>query len=493
MVLATLALTVFGNSLAEAATVVGAIAGSFGATPTGGATYSIPLPGPGGAGGLSPNLSLVYASGSGPGLLGWDMTVGGLSAITRCPSTWPYDNSSAPVNLTSRDRFCLSGGELTLKSGTYGHDGAVYVTTPTSHMEEISKTSNNATGPQWFKVLHPDGSIWEYGRSFNSEVMATNALSQTVGRVWALDRITDASGNTTTFHYTQPSGTGAYYLSEVDWGANSVVGTTADHELIFDYATVGADATIRHYVAGNEITWGERVSEVILEYGDATTLTWTLGYIPDGQDSNRSRLASVTECDATGDCMPATRLTWQQGTPGYTSPSDTGQSFTTTGYAFVEDVNGDGREDLVYDCSGVWCMRLGQAGGGFGSPNSSGVTVTNGSYAQPIHYQSSGNGILIDGGANWKILSWNGTWNTPIDTGIAVSGPADAVDVNGDGYDDLVTYDARNLIVRLNTLLTSGRVLVRRRRSIPIRTTIPSSAFGTWAPMRHEALIVNCI
>lgn len=101
LVCATLGLVTPG--VAQAA--VGAMPGHFSLTPSGRVVYQMPLPAPGGAGGLAPTLSLVYESGSGLGLLGWNAWVGGMSAIRRCGGTYLSDGQSAPVDFTDRDRF----------------------------------------------------------------------------------------------------------------------------------------------------------------------------------------------------------------------------------------------------------------------------------------------------------------------------------------------------------------------------------------------------
>jgi YD repeat-containing protein len=449
-----------GMASALAATPAGSIEGHFLTMPSGQAAYTMPLPAPGGAGGLAPRLSLVYASGSGPGLLGWEATIGGLSVIRRCPSTYPYDKSTAPVDFTARDRFCLDGQELSKKSGAYGNNGATYLTTPSAHLEAISYTSNNAVGPQWFKVLHPDGSVWEYGRYYNSHVSAVNAAGTTIYRLWALDKITDASGNVITFHYTQPSGTNAWYPSEVDWGGNAAQGTSADHGFVFGYASVPADAVNYSYEAGALITRDRRLSKVTLEYKGTTINTWTPRYLGDGEGSSRSRLASLTEC-AGSDCLPATSFGWQQGAPGYGSARDTGESGATyqnnKAFEFVADVNGDGREDLVYQCGNDLCMRLATPSGSFGPVHNAGAVV---GAAQPIHYKPGpGDQILAkNSGRDWAIIAWAGDAFHITDTGIGAmyaSSPGEAVDLNGDGLDDLLVgggnpYNTR-LIAHLNT------------------------------------------
>lgn len=72
---------------AEDEVVVGAIGGNVDISTLGGATYSIPIQIPDGIDGMQPNLSIVYNSQSGNGLLGWGWNIGGLSSITRIGHT----------------------------------------------------------------------------------------------------------------------------------------------------------------------------------------------------------------------------------------------------------------------------------------------------------------------------------------------------------------------------------------------------------------------
>ena len=69
-------------------TSAGRTAAQFAVTPTGAATYNIPLWTPPGARGIEPHLALHYTSGGpdGPMGPGWSLT--GTSAIVRCGKTW---------------------------------------------------------------------------------------------------------------------------------------------------------------------------------------------------------------------------------------------------------------------------------------------------------------------------------------------------------------------------------------------------------------------
>ena len=111
--------------------------GDFAVTSTGGANYKIPIMVPSGTAGMVPSLSLEYSSETGgnangwlgAGLLGVGWSLGGLSAIGRCPQTVAQDGSLVAVTYTASDRFCLEGQRLiAITTGTYGADGMQYGT-----------------------------------------------------------------------------------------------------------------------------------------------------------------------------------------------------------------------------------------------------------------------------------------------------------------------------------------------------------------------------
>jgi len=107
----------------------------FSVSPTGAATYSIPIIVPPGTSGVVPSLALSYSSQNGDGFVGLGWNLAGLSSVGRCPRTLAQDSIHGSVNYDSNDRFCLDGQRLMLISGTYGADGSQYRT----EIESFSK------------------------------------------------------------------------------------------------------------------------------------------------------------------------------------------------------------------------------------------------------------------------------------------------------------------------------------------------------------------
>ena len=109
----------------------GVLQGQFAVSPTGAATYTVPIEVPPGINGLQPELALVYNSQAGNGILGVGWQLSGLSAITRCPKTYAQDGVKEGIKLDITDRYCLDGQRLVPVDGNYanyGKDGKEYRT-----------------------------------------------------------------------------------------------------------------------------------------------------------------------------------------------------------------------------------------------------------------------------------------------------------------------------------------------------------------------------
>lgn len=115
---------------------VGTTAGVFSTSPTGAATYTIPLQLRDGYSAFTPQISLVYNSQSGNGIAGFGWNIAGLSAITAIPHSRYYDGTNIQgISVNSSDVYALDGERLLLKSGANPTSGSIstfwdYVTIP---------------------------------------------------------------------------------------------------------------------------------------------------------------------------------------------------------------------------------------------------------------------------------------------------------------------------------------------------------------------------
>jgi hypothetical protein len=212
--IALLALTGWSLQAAQAQTAIARTVGQGTVSPTGSAQYSIPLWTPPGIRSVHPNLALVYDSNSPAGIAGPGWNLAGLSAITRCNATFAQDAAPGAVTLTTSDRFCLDGNRLRLTSSedltTYGSVNSTYQTEIANFSLVTASSTTAGNGPSFFTVQGKDGLIYEYGNTTDGFGNATGAqvLAQgaTTPYTWALDKVSDRSGNYMTFTYTQNGG-----------------------------------------------------------------------------------------------------------------------------------------------------------------------------------------------------------------------------------------------------------------------------------------------
>jgi hypothetical protein len=192
---------------------VGALAGTFGVTDSGKATYRIPIAVPPGRMGLQPGLSLTYSGTLRNGVLGVGWRLEGLSSIARCPHTTNRDGYSAPIADDRTDRYCLDGVQLVAGvEEEYGADGAVHYPEFEPRTRIVSH-GMNPHGPDWFEVRRSDGLIYTYGKSADASVYSDTDNK----REWALERVEDRVGNYMTIQYTK------YELSYVRAGGTGIL------------------------------------------------------------------------------------------------------------------------------------------------------------------------------------------------------------------------------------------------------------------------------
>ena len=228
---------------AYAATAVGATPGSFKVSETGAATYSIPLTVPPGTAGMTPTLSLNYNSQGGNGPLGVGWSLGGLSAISRCPATIVQDGFKGGINYDGNDRYCLDGQRLVAVSGAYGADGTEYRTETEGYTRVVSY-GWAGNGPASFKAWTKSGQIVEYGNTEDSRI---EAQGKPTVRLWNANKISDTKGNYIAMSYSEDNANGEAYVSRIDYTGNDAAGVAPYASVQFGYE-VRSDSSIGYEV-----------------------------------------------------------------------------------------------------------------------------------------------------------------------------------------------------------------------------------------------------
>ncbi|MFD9436992.1 SpvB/TcaC N-terminal domain-containing protein, partial [Streptomyces sp. NPDC060002] len=191
----------------------GYLPGDLNVSPSGEATYDIPLAVPAGPAGAQPSLGLHYSSSAGNGTMGVGWSVAGLSAISHCGKSIATEGRTTGISFRTADsaggdaaRFCLDGQKLVGVSGAYGQSGAEYRTETESFTKFVSRDSDSTTGPGWFEVWLKNGRRLEYRPQRMDRLTADSdgiSLDQAnVALTYPLAKDTDPSGNVIEYSYT---------------------------------------------------------------------------------------------------------------------------------------------------------------------------------------------------------------------------------------------------------------------------------------------------
>lgn len=300
------------------------VPGGHGVSPSGAATYTIPIQVPPGLGGIEPKLALEYNSQSGNGLLGVGWRLSGLSSITRCPQSNAQDGSRVGVTFSSNDRFCLDGRRLMLVSGAYGEAASTYQTEiETFQKVTASGVVSSGTGPLSFSVKTKDGLTLQYGVTDDSRI-PVSSVSGTV-RVWALNQIADVKGNYLTISYKKDctdnssvaacnsTFNGGYYADEIAYTGNSTQtpNIAPIAKVKFNYDFIRADVRA-WYQAGYKFVERARLVSIVTKANGADVLKYDVSSYELGGDTGRNRLKQIKVCDGAGvTCLPATTMSFK--------------------------------------------------------------------------------------------------------------------------------------------------------------------------------------
>jgi len=261
-------------------TEVGITEGELAISPSGAATYNIPIQVPPGINGVIPQISLAYNSQGGNGIAGYGWNIAGISKITRIASTKYHDGEINGVDFDNLDRFALDGQRLIVKTGTYGANGTVYETENFSNTKITSYGvhPNGANyGPSYFVVEYPDGSKAYYGNSTDSRSIIEYGITY-----WE-----NPQGVRISYIYNNINN--SLSIDSINYG--TLTDTSPINKIQFSYIT--ANKSEQAYVGGQSIIQNKILYNIVITSNNIGYKRYQLAY--NINTSGYQRLISVTE------------------------------------------------------------------------------------------------------------------------------------------------------------------------------------------------------
>jgi RHS repeat-associated protein len=313
---------------------VGTVAGAPGVTPTGGATYTIPIYTPPGTNGLQPSVSISYNSQSGNGVAGHGWNIGGLSAITRSGKNFYHNNIVSPVSYTNEDNFLLDGSKINAVSGVNGANGTIYAL-ETENFSKIISYGGSQNNPAWFQVTAKDGTVMEFGNTSDSKLLTNDGQNV---MLWRLSRIKDINGNYIEFKYE--NGFRESRVTEINYTGNINTGLLPYNKVKFNYST-RQDKTIS-YEAGSSFGNRHLLSDIVVIADNATVKTYQFNY---GYNNINSQLKEVIEMGSDGASLNSSIFLYGDAPSGIFTHSSV--ALTGSYDFFSGDFDADGKTDLL--------------------------------------------------------------------------------------------------------------------------------------------------
>jgi len=325
---------------------VGAIPGVIDVSPMGAATYTIPIEVVPGTQGMQPNLSVVYNSMGGMGILGMKWNLAGLSAITRCGQTPYYDDGNiTAIQWTTQGKFALDGERLININGDYAVNGTEYATEVENFTRIVQYGNYSAWKTFYFKVYTDDGTIIEYGNTEDSKLFMLIPLRKDAPLLsWQINKITDANGNYMTFHY------GANFrqtwITEIRYTGNTDNGMLPYANVKFNYDTIPATmGKNTYFLGGYDLPQTRLLNSITISYDNAIVRKYQFNYNLNDSEERTAHLKKIVLYGEGGtQQLEATTITW--GTQN-NNIEDSLQSNIKTGSIVSGDFNGDGFADYV--------------------------------------------------------------------------------------------------------------------------------------------------
>jgi RHS repeat-associated protein len=311
--------------------VVGTLPGNFSISPSGAATYAIPIDLPPGRAGMTPSIALSYNSQGGNGLLGMGWSISGLSSITRTGTTLYHNGVIDGVDFDGNDQYMLDGNRL-MQVGYSEYR---------TELETYSKIETHGlagSGPEWFEVYAKNGMIMEYGKTDDSRIEATERDDVLF---WNLNRISDRNGNFIDFTYSEHNGYGK--IAKIEYTGNSETLDSPDYSVNFQYIT-GRNDIIKNYISGSSVEIDVQLAAVEIRYYQDELMVYELNYNNPGDAYTHLLNVQLTN---DGKVLNPSVFEWGDEAQQFTLSTTNIQNTTYSADYTMGDFNGDGKTDVV--------------------------------------------------------------------------------------------------------------------------------------------------
>jgi RHS repeat-associated protein len=273
-----------------------------------------------------------------------------------------------------------------------------------------------------------------------------------------LNRVSDRAGNNYVVSYN--NSTGFAVPDVISWTPSGSGAGTYRYEAKFNYFTGRTDAdSYFGKVAGYDVVNRNRLESIQIKSAGVVKRKYRLTYDTSSVTS-RSRLTSFKECadDAETNCYLPTTFTYQMGQGGVSLGASTTPGGSSTNLIKGRyDLNGDGKDDVVYWGGSGWNALL-SSNLGFAGPYATGATASSILIDEFLPIGRDAIATVVSG------TLWTYRWDNDTsafvsyNTGTSTALPTTTLDYNGDRLADLVyfTPNSATLTVRANTSTGSG-------------------------------------
>ena len=322
---------------AQTQQVVGKIDDDFCVTPSGQASYEIPVPTLPGTGGVAPRLSITYNSSTKNGLLGYGFDLTGLPIISRVPQNIINDGQAGSVTFSSSDRFAMDGARL-VHTYTTGSGARVY-STENNSFSRITAYGQEGD-PTMFTVETKSGLVYEFHA--NNRILDDNSAEP--GLFWMPTKVSDTKGNYFSVSYIGNNIYNEIYPSHIDYTGNEAASLLPYASIRFTYEDNPDSAYT--YIHGKIVRRLKCIRSIAAYYGQSKIRELSATY---SVYNHRKLLSQVTETAADGTQKPPTTFQWYNAgalaASTTSSPTTVNSLYNVT--LTVGDYNGDGKADFI--------------------------------------------------------------------------------------------------------------------------------------------------